>query len=191
MLLRSLKPGKTPPSWLQSKRDEFHNYDSKSMSTLIEHILKLTDHRDRDLLELTLSKALLALIPIQRIVIVRVVSSEGEKRWLEVARLDAKGGGKVVDPMHVDFSILPRLEDASDRLKCLQSRTTLEIAWAGEEGPRINLLPLFSDSRNDDAGVIELHSEAPLTEDARRALAHERRNPDLTARPSDRAWQDV
>ncbi len=136
------------------------------MSTLIEHILKLTDHRDRDLLELTLSKALLALIPIQRIVIVRVVSSEGEKRWLEVARLDAKGGGKVVDPMHVDFSILPRLEDASDRLKCLQSRTTLEIAWAGEEGPRINLLPLFSDSRNDDAGVIELHSEARLTEDA-------------------------
>lgn len=136
------------------------------MSTLIEHILKLTDHRDRDLLELTLSKALLALIPIQRIVIVRVVSFEGEKRWLEVARLDAKGGGKVVDPMHVDFSTLPRLDDAPDRLKCLQSRATLEIAWAGEEGPRINLLPLFSDSRNDDAGVIEIHSEAPLTADA-------------------------
>lgn len=32
---------------------------------------------------------------------------------------------------------------------------------------------------------------APLTEDARRALAHERRNPDLTARPSDRTWRDV
>lgn len=30
-----------------------------------------------------------------------------------------------------------------------------------------------------------------LTEDARRALAHERRNPDLTARPSDRPWRDV
>ncbi|WP_076694211.1 RNA-binding domain-containing protein [Tersicoccus sp. Bi-70] len=32
---------------------------------------------------------------------------------------------------------------------------------------------------------------APLSEDARRALAHERRNPDLTARPSDRSWRDV
>lgn len=32
---------------------------------------------------------------------------------------------------------------------------------------------------------------APLTEDARRALAHERRNPDLTARPSDKSWRDV
>ncbi len=32
---------------------------------------------------------------------------------------------------------------------------------------------------------------APLTEEARRALAHERRNPDLTARRSERPWRDV
>lgn len=32
---------------------------------------------------------------------------------------------------------------------------------------------------------------SPLTEDARRALAHERRNPDLSARPSDRPWSQV
>jgi diguanylate cyclase (GGDEF)-like protein len=135
------------------------------MSTLIEHILKLTDHRDRDLLELTLSKALIDLLPIQRIIIARVMSQEGEKRWIEVARLDAKGGGKLLDPMHVDFSTLPRLEDASDRLKCLQSRSMVEIAWAGEEGPRINMLPLFSDSRKDDEGVIEVHSNAVLTKE--------------------------
>ena len=132
------------------------------MSTLIEHILKLTDHRDRDLLELTLSKALLDLLPIQRIVIARVMTSEGESRWLEVARLDAKGGGKVLDPMRVDFQALPHLDDASDRLKCLQNREVVEIAWAGENGPRINMLPLFSDSRKDDAGVIEIHSNAAL-----------------------------
>ena len=78
------------------------------MSTLIEHILKLTDHRDRDLLELTLSKALIDLLPIQRIAIARVMSEEGEKRWLEVARMDAKGGGKVIDPLRVDFQSLAR-----------------------------------------------------------------------------------
>ena len=98
------------------------------MATLIEHLIKLTDHRDRDLLELTLSKALLDLLPIQRIVIARVVAEEGEKRWLDVARLDARGGGKVVDPLRVDFSTLPRLSDASDRLKCLEQRETVEIA---------------------------------------------------------------
>lgn len=135
------------------------------MSTVIQHIVKLTDHRDRDLLELTLSKALLVLLPIQRIVIARVMNEEGERRWLEVARLDAKGGGKIVDPMRVDFLTLPRLDDAPDRLKCIQRRETVEIAWAGEEGPRITMLPLFSDSRKEDEGAIEIHSDAALTED--------------------------
>jgi len=145
------------------------------MSTLIEHIVKLTDHRDRDLLELTLSKALLDLLPIQRIVIARVVTEDGEKRWLDVARLDARGGGKVVDPLRVDFSTLPRLDDASDRLKCLEQRETVEIAWAGEDGPRISMLPLFSDSRKDDAGVIEVHSDAPLSQDQLQTIEQLRR----------------
>ncbi|MES2880213.1 MAG: GGDEF domain-containing protein [Pseudomonadota bacterium] len=145
------------------------------MSTLIEHILKLTDHRDRDLLELTLSKALIDLLPIQRIIISRVMSQEGEKRWLEVARLDAKGGGKLVDPMHVDFSTLARLDDAPDRLKCLQRREMVEIAWAGEDGPRINMLPLFSDSRKDDEGVIEVHSNASLSREALETIEQLRR----------------
>jgi diguanylate cyclase (GGDEF)-like protein len=136
------------------------------MSTLIEHILKLTDHRDRDLLELTLSKALIDLLPVQRITIARVMSEEGEGRWLEVARMDAKGGGKVVDPLRVDFQTLTRLNDASDRVKCLLTRDIVEIAWAGEQGPRIYMLPLFSDSRKDDAGVIEVHCESTLNSEA-------------------------
>jgi len=145
------------------------------MSTLIEHILKLTDHRDRDLLELSLSKALLDLLPIQRIVVARVVTEAGEKRWLEVARMDARGGGKVVDPLRVDFSTLPHLNDASDRLKCLERREVVEIAWAGEDGPRISMLPLFSDSRTDDAGVIEVHSDAPLSPDQLQTIEQLRR----------------
>ncbi len=135
------------------------------MSTYIEHIVRLTDHRDRDLLELTLSKALLDLLPVGRIVIARVVHDEGERRWLEVARLDAKGGGRVIDPLRVDFSSLVKLEDAPDRLKCLQQRDRVEIAWAGPDGPRINMLPLFSQLRDDDQGVLELHSEGVLSDE--------------------------
>ncbi len=133
------------------------------MATLIEHLIKLTDHRDRDLLELTLSKALIDLLPIDRVVIARVASQEGVKRWLEIATLDARGGGKVVDPLRVDFQSLLLLEDAKDRLNCIQSHDRVEIAWAGEEGPRITYIPLFSDSRTDDEGVIEIHSGAVLT----------------------------
>jgi diguanylate cyclase (GGDEF)-like protein len=135
------------------------------MATLIEHLIKLTDHHDRDLLELTLSKALIDLVPIQRVIVARVVSEEGIKRWLEVATLDAKGGGKVVDPLRVDFEALNRLEDNKDRFQCLQSRKRIEIAWAGEEGPRITYIPLFADSQHEDEGVLEIHSAGALMEE--------------------------
>jgi len=134
------------------------------MATLTEHIIKLTDHRDRELLELTLSKALIDLLRIDRVVIARVLSEEGVKRWLEVASLDVRGGGKVVDPLRVDFDSLRELADEKDRLRCLQTRSLVEYAWAGEEGPRISFIPLFADSASDDEGVIEVHSGAALNQ---------------------------
>ncbi len=135
-----------------------------AMATLTEHIIKLTDHRDRELLELTLSKALIDLLRIDRVVIARVLSEEGVKRWLEVASLDVRGGGKVVDPLRVDFESLRELTDEKDRLRCLQSRGLVEYAWAGEEGPRISFIPLFADSASDDEGVIEVHSGSALNQ---------------------------
>ncbi len=133
------------------------------MATLIEHLIKLTDHRDRNLLELTLAKALIDLLPIDRVVVAKVVSEEGIKRWLEIATLDARGGGKVTDPLRVDFQTLRLLEDAKDRLECLQSQAQVEVAWAGEMGPRITYFPLLSSTHTDEAGVIEIHSGAALT----------------------------
>jgi diguanylate cyclase (GGDEF)-like protein len=140
------------------------------MATLIEHLVKLTDHRDRDLLELTLSKALIDLLPLQRVVVARVVSEEGIRRWLEIASLDARGGGKVVDPLRVDFQSLPLLEDFRQRLQCLQSRELVEFAWAGQEGPRITTLTLFADSRNDEEAVVEIHSDFALADSHLRTI---------------------
>jgi ATP-dependent DNA helicase RecG len=51
-------------------------------------------------------------------------------------------------------------------------------------------LDLITDSKGKALGRNGT-SCLPLSEDARRALAHERRNPDLTARPSDRSYHDV
>lgn len=51
-------------------------------------------------------------------------------------------------------------------------------------------LDLVTDSKGK-ALARQGTSCSPLTEDARRALAHERRNPDLTARASDRQWNEV
>lgn len=135
-----------------------------AMPTLTEHIIKLTDHRDRELLELTLAKALIDLLRIDRVVIARVVSEEGIRRWLEVASLDVRGGGKVADPLRVDFHTLRELGDERDRLRCLQGNALVEYAWAGEEGPRISYLPLFAGDSDSDEGVVEVHAGLPLSE---------------------------
>lgn len=132
-----------------------------AMPTLTEHIIKLTDHHDRSLLELTLAKALLNLLRIDRVVIAKVISAEGQQRWLDGVALDVRGGGKVVDPLRVDFQNLPALQDLQDRWRCLQSAELIEVAWAGEQGPRNAFIPLFERSA-EDAGVIEIHAASTL-----------------------------
>jgi len=134
------------------------------MGTLVQHIIKLTDHRDRDLLELTLSKALIDLLPLQRVVIAKVISEEGVRRWMQIATLDARGGGKVADPLRVDFEKLPLLEDEVQRLRCIESHENVEVALAGDAGPRITYIPTFESSRSEEDGVLEIHSPKALTE---------------------------
>ena len=127
----------------------------------LEHIIKLTDHRDRELLELTLSKALIDLLRIDRVVVSKVVSEAGIRRWLDVTTLDARGGGKVVDPLRVDFDQLGEVRRTP--LPChAPVRTQSGGTCLGrEDGPRISYLPLFADSSSDEAGVVEAHSGAP------------------------------
>ena len=134
------------------------------MGTLIHHLIKLTDHRERDLLELTMAKALIDLLPLQRVVISKVVSEEGVSRWMQLARLDAKGGGTVTDPLRVDFQTLPLLADEKDRMRCIQTRNRVEVALQGDAGPRTSYTPLFESSRTEDDGVLEIHSPIGLTE---------------------------
>lgn len=133
------------------------------MATLIQHIIKLTDHRERDLLELTLSKALIDLLPLQRVVIAKVVREEGVSRWMQIASLDARGGGMVADPLRMDFAKLPLLEDEKYRVLCIETRMLQEVALAGDAGPRITYVPMFERSWDEDEGVLEIHSPMALT----------------------------
>ncbi len=134
------------------------------MGTLIQHLIKLTDHRERDLLELTLSKALIDLLPLQSVVISRVLSEAGVGRWMPVTRLDARGGGSVTDPLRVDFETLPRLEDEKYRLRCIRTHQRVEVALEGDAGPRITCIPLFDSSQAEDEGVVEIQSPKALTD---------------------------
>ena len=128
---------------------------------MTDHLLKLTDHRDRDLLELTLSKAILDYCRYsvswwpgdgrRRAKALAGSHPTGCQRWWQGGRSAARGSPDTATS-----------DDAPDRTRCLQSGEVVEIAWAGEKGPRITMLPLFSDSRSNDEGVIEIHSDMPL-----------------------------
>lgn len=141
-----------------------------TMPTLIDHLIKLTDHRDREPLDLTLAKALLDLTAIQRVVIARLMVDEEQKRWLDKVTLDAGGGGKVVDPLRVNLKRLPRLDDEPDRVRCLRENTEVEVAWAGQDGPRIYFYPLLDEVRDDERGVLEVHAASTLDDTARQLI---------------------
>jgi diguanylate cyclase (GGDEF)-like protein len=133
------------------------------MGTLADYLLQLTAHRDRDFLEYTLAKAVLHLVPVRRVLVTHVMREVGEQRWFEVASLDVGGGGKVADPLRIDFSSMKPLQDAPDRLKCLLTQNKVEVAKAGPQGPRVTYIPLISDISPEMQGVLEIHSAATLS----------------------------
>jgi diguanylate cyclase (GGDEF)-like protein len=142
-----------------------------TMPTLIDHLIKLTDHRDREPLDLTLAKALLGLTTIRRVVIARLVIDGDDKRWFDRVTLDAGGGGKVVDPERVELKRLPCFDDEPDRARCLRDNTVVEVAWAGKDGPRIYVYPLLDEVRDDERGVLEIHAPSALDEAAQQTIA--------------------
>lgn len=142
------------------------------MVTLADYLIQITDHRDRDFLEYTLAKAVLNLLSVRRVLVAQVMHEVGEKRWFEVVSLDAGGGGKVADPLRIDFSSMKPLKEVPDRLKCLNSLDKLEVAKAGENGPRITYIPLISDLSLEMQGVLEIHSAHALSAADLRTVGH-------------------
>lgn len=141
------------------------------MHTLTDHLVQLTHLRARHELELTLVRALIDLLPVDRVVLARVLQCDGAQVWLDVVRLDCRGGGRVVDRLRVDLQTLPALDLHPDRVRCLREQQAVELAWAGDNGPRITHLPLIPQDAADEPGVLELHSGLPLNPEQRAIVA--------------------
>lgn len=141
------------------------------MFNLVDHVVKLTQHRDRDQLDITLTDALMALLNPQQVSIVVVVTEEQERHWLPLTQLERGGMTEVLaDPMRVNVQNLQRLEAAPHRLQCLTRLELIEVVPTVETEPHVTLLPLFSDSRVVGQGVIEIHSETRLTPESLSAV---------------------
>ena len=86
--------------------------------------------------------------------------------WSPAAAADRREAITIVDLIEGALAEVP------DRLKCLNSLDKLEVAKAGENGPRITYIPLISDLSLEMQGVLEIHSAHALSAADLRTVGH-------------------
>jgi diguanylate cyclase (GGDEF)-like protein len=133
------------------------------MSRVVEHLAELTGFRDRDLLDATLVGGLKDLLRPRAVAIYRCIGEPTQsRRWLTRASLGPGEATASADPLWADIDSLPLLSSVPDRLACLTQQQALYVPGT----PAKAYFPLTSD--REVVGVLELHTEQPLSdEDAR------------------------
>lgn len=151
-----------PSSAVQKPHDG--NHMSVAMSSLVDHVIALTQHRDRDLLDGALVDALMALLKPQQVTLVGVVSEAGQRYWLPLVQRERGGRLKVLsDPLWVQVQQLQRLEEDPHRQRCLEHLQAVDVAPTTDGGACLAIWPLFDDLRAQGQGVIEIRSSTPLS----------------------------
>lgn len=133
------------------------------MLFLVDQVAALTEQRDRGALDIALTDVLMDLLKPFSVAVYIVVREATDQRWLPLTTLHQGRAVEVCDPMHSDFHLLTRLQDVPQRWHCLSTDSQVTVESAEKPGTFVICLPLLSDSRTEEAGVIELHSEAGLT----------------------------
>jgi len=140
------------------------NHMSAVMPSLVDHVIALTQHRDRDLLDSALVDALMDLLAPQQVTLIGVVSEAGQRYWLPLIQCEQGGSLQVLaDPLWVQVQHLQRLEEDPCRQRCLESLQPVDVAPLVDGGACLTLLPLFEDLRAQGQGVIEIRSSEPLS----------------------------
>jgi diguanylate cyclase (GGDEF)-like protein len=147
---------------------------SASSSALVDHVVRLTEHRDRGLIDLALTRALMELLAPLKVAIVGVATEQDQTHWLPLTRQERGGAAEMLlDPLWVDFHKLERLEDLPHRFQCLMDEQRVEVMPDNDAEPHLNLFPLFMGAEEgaDGQGVIEIFSEEKLSPQALQAVS--------------------
>lgn len=142
---------------------------SANSSRLVDHVIKLTEHRDRGLLDITLTKALMDLLGPQKVAIFGVVTENNKTYWVPLAHQDWRAEAqRLSDPMWGEFENLESFDDVPHRAQSMENGEFVEWSPAIEGAPCISLFPLFRDAEAgaDCTGVIEIHTEEKLSAQA-------------------------
>ena len=126
------------------------------MAQLIEHLADLTGFRDRDLLDVTVVRAIKDVLQPLSVSIYRCVGEAGAQRWLTRARMGPGERTATADPPWTEVSMLPMLDDVPARRDCL---TRVEVITVGET-PQLNIFPISTE--REVVGVLELETNDPL-----------------------------
>lgn len=145
------------------------------MLDLVDHVAALTEHRDREALDIGLVQTFVVLLKPLRVAVYGIATDANDQRWLPLAVMSSGRAAETFSPLHADFRLLEPLQAVPYRWECLSTRLHVEVQQpGGEPGTFVTCLPLSSEFSTEVAGVLEIHSRARLSpqdhDDARRLL---------------------
>jgi diguanylate cyclase (GGDEF)-like protein len=134
------------------------------MAQIVDQLAELTGLRDRDTLDVSLVTSIRDLVHPSSVAVHRIVGDAGDERWLTRAFLGANDVAARADSSWADPRALPLLAERPQRLRCVNLAIDIEVA----NGEVTLLMPLASDA--GVAGVVEVVTPQPLTDDIKRLL---------------------
>ena len=140
------------------------------MFNLADHIVALTEHRDRDLLDVRLTESLMDVLAPFSVAIFAVLSDEGTRRWQPLTSMEREGVIDIFDPLWSDISELQLLAEVPHRARCLNELQRVVLEPSGDRMMHVTCLQLFADLRVEGQGVIEIRSETELSVPALNAV---------------------
>ncbi len=126
----------------------------------------LSDQRDRESLDMALARVLMELLQPASVGIHLLLSDANEQRWLPAVILERGGTPVLHEAMHVDLRRLPRMVADSPRQRSLEASLPVVVEDMGARPACLTCLPLFAGRENEQAGVIEIRSDARLDDQA-------------------------
>ena len=133
-------------------------------ATAIDHLAELTQHRDRELLDVTLTRIFRELLGPRCVAVYRKVGEGDSARWMTRARLCKDDAVPTADPIWTPLKNLPLLSEYPLRRAALSGR----IIASTEADAFVTVFPLASDREVN--GVLELVTDGAPNGDAHRIV---------------------
>jgi diguanylate cyclase (GGDEF)-like protein len=128
------------------------------MLELVDHVAALTEHRDRESLDIGLTQTFMVLFKPLKVAVFGVISDAKNQRWLPLSLMSPGSAVEKFNPLHADFRLLQPVQDVPYRWQCLSTHSIVEAESASQPGTFITCLPLSSESEPDDGGAVEVQS---------------------------------